>query len=247
MTTKTMDTETREADHPVLGVKSHSYQPSKAELEEPITLPPGTTGEDLMQAAVTPVRVVEKQRGLSLAAPVTLSFALLLAFSNQARAQEDWLFDPLFHWCRTVGLVVQDLSDDAAEIGLTVERLQTLAESRLRAARMYDDLPVVHYVYVRVSVVGAAYSIDVQFKRPMWPPEWVRAAVLNSGDALSTLGLRTGIGMRTLIATTWEQGSTGTHGQNAGFILQNVSESLDEFILEYLRVNESACEEPSLP
>lgn len=60
MMTKMMDTETRQADRLVVRVKSHSYQPSKAELEKPITLPPGTTCEDLMRAAVTPVRVVEK-------------------------------------------------------------------------------------------------------------------------------------------------------------------------------------------
>lgn len=39
---------------------SHTYQPTKAEIEEPITLPAGTTGEDLLRAAVTPVRVVEQ-------------------------------------------------------------------------------------------------------------------------------------------------------------------------------------------
>ncbi len=41
-------------------VKRHSYQPSKAELEEPIVLPAGTTPEDLGRAAVMPVTVVEE-------------------------------------------------------------------------------------------------------------------------------------------------------------------------------------------
>lgn len=45
---------------PVVRVKPHSYQPSKAELEEPIRLPQGTTPEDLARAAVTPVTVVEE-------------------------------------------------------------------------------------------------------------------------------------------------------------------------------------------
>ena len=39
----------------------------------------------------------------------------------------------------------------------------------------------------------------------------------------------------------WETGSYGTHGGDADYILQAVSERLDRFILEYLRVNETAC------
>lgn len=39
-------------------LKRSTYQPSKAELEEPITVPPGTTPEDLARAIVRPVRIV---------------------------------------------------------------------------------------------------------------------------------------------------------------------------------------------
>ena len=42
-------------------------------------------------------------------------------------------------------------------------------------------------------------------------------------------------------STTWRIGTYGTHGGDAGYILQALSEKLDKFILEYLRVNESAC------
>ena len=42
-------------------------------------------------------------------------------------------------------------------------------------------------------------------------------------------------------AATWDTTSYGTHGGNAGLILQFVSEHLDRFVLEYLRVNEVAC------
>ena len=47
-------------DRPTVRVKPHSYQPSKAELEAPLPLPPGTTPDDLARAAVTPVRIIEK-------------------------------------------------------------------------------------------------------------------------------------------------------------------------------------------
>ena len=42
-------------------------------------------------------------------------------------------------------------------------------------------------------------------------------------------------------AITWEQVTFGQHGRDASFILQNLSEMLDGFILEYLRVNEGYC------
>ena len=40
---------------------------------------------------------------------------------------------------------------------------------------------------------------------------------------------------------TWNSGVTGTHGRDADYILQGLSELLDRFVLEYLRVNEAAC------
>ena len=48
-------------DAPVVRVKHHSYQPSRAELREPVVLPPGTTPEDLARAAVRVVRVVQEK------------------------------------------------------------------------------------------------------------------------------------------------------------------------------------------
>ena len=50
---------------------------------------------------------------------------------------------------------------------------------------------------------------------------------------------------RTITATTWEASSTGTHGRiGSAFIMQHVSEDLDRFLAEYLRVNEPACGGP---
>ena len=43
---------------PTVRLKRCTYQPSKAELEEPVTVPPGTTPEDLARAIVRPVNVV---------------------------------------------------------------------------------------------------------------------------------------------------------------------------------------------
>lgn len=48
-------------DVPVVKLRPSSYQPTVAELNEPIVLPPGTTPEMLAKAAVTPIRVVERE------------------------------------------------------------------------------------------------------------------------------------------------------------------------------------------
>ena len=42
-------------------------------------------------------------------------------------------------------------------------------------------------------------------------------------------------------ASTWDTGSTGTHGNDPSYILSSVVRHTDKFIDEYLRVNESAC------
>ena len=39
-----------------------SYQPTKAELEEPITFPEGTTPDDLAKAVMRPVKIRWKDR-----------------------------------------------------------------------------------------------------------------------------------------------------------------------------------------
>ena len=66
---------------------------------------------------------------------------------------------------------------------------------------------------------GGAYSIGIFFKKYL-------------GD---------GVSEQSGLAATWETGHYGTHGGDAGYIMQIVSEYLDRFILEYLRVNETAC------
>lgn len=49
-----------ERDLPVVRVKPRSYRPTAAEINEPITFPPGTTPEDLARALVMPARIVEE-------------------------------------------------------------------------------------------------------------------------------------------------------------------------------------------
>lgn len=153
----------------------------------------------------------------------TLLGILLTASTVQAQTISDWDRFRLFNACRPMELVVEDLTPNAQAVGLTRERIQLAAESRLRAARLYTgsrEKANRAYLYINIHVVGRAHKISVQYKK------WVTDLATNSNG----------------LATTWNTGSTGTHGGDAGFIIQDLSSHLDEFLAGYLRVNESACD-----
>lgn len=152
--------------------------------------------------------------------------ALALPFSASGAAGEitDHKRFQLFNYCRPMRLLVEDLSDGASKIGLTKEAIQATAESRLRSARLYDS-GASHYLYVNVNVVGRAHSISLEFIK--------RVRDILSGN--------------TGMATTWDVGSTGTHGGSANYILSLISQRMDKFLVEFLRVNEKACEKRLAP
>ena len=128
----------------------------------------------------------------------------------------------LFNACQPMELVIEGMGTDEAAIGLTENALQAAAESRLRAARLYtgDSKKADYaYLYVHVSVVGRAHSVRVRYKKMVT-------------DAFG----------ESFPATTWHIGGIGTHGGDAGFIMSFLSQQLDQFLAEYLRVNEAACE-----
>ncbi len=183
----------------------------------------------------------------------TLLGILLTASTVQAQAVSDADRFELFNACRPMRLVVKALASDAQEIGLTEEPIQLAAESRLRAARLFyteprlDDLSnetlLAEYerrqalsaperameetnrayyrahLSINITIAGHAYIIHVLY----W--KWVTDLATNSNGP----------------AIMWNTFDTGTHGRDAGFIIQRLSSLLDKFLAEYLRINESAC------
>ena len=127
----------------------------------------------------------------------------------------------LFNNCRPMLLVVEGLKDNAAEIGLTKERLQVTAESRLRSARLYtEDALAARFsrLYINVNILTSAFNVSVAYSKIVT-------------DEFGLQG----------VATTWDGGGVGTHGRESNYIVSNLSESLDTFLAAYLRVNEAAC------
>ncbi|MYK59063.1 MAG: hypothetical protein F4027_10870 [Rhodospirillaceae bacterium] len=72
---------------------------------------------------------------------------------------------------------------------------------------------------MNINVVGRAYNLSVEYNKLVKD--------LASGEIQS--------------ATTWDRSVTGTHGGNDSGILSLVSQYMDRFIDEYLRVNTDAC------
>ena len=110
---------------------------------------------------------------------------------------------------------------DSDDTGLTKERIQIAAESRLRSARLYTaTLNFTNGVlWISVHGVEQAFQINASYMKVLFDP----------------------VSEQSFPAVTWSESATGIHARDAAFILQGVSELLDKFILEYLRVNEAAC------
>ncbi|MCY4127617.1 MAG: hypothetical protein OXG15_00085 [Gammaproteobacteria bacterium] len=119
-----------------------------------------------------------------------------------------------------MALVVENLNHHALKIGLADKSIQNAVESRMRSARLYSNKPPSKtYLYVNINVVGGAFNAKLSFRKPVNDPF--------TGE----LGT----------ATTWTRAVTGTHGNSSGFILSSLSELIDEFLVDFLRVNDEEC------
>ena len=115
-------------------------------------------------------------------------------------------------------LVVATLDpEDIQETGLTEKAITNTAESRLRAARLFNTEEK-QFLSINVSIFNGAFNINVEFKRP----------------------LDLGYGLKGIV-DVWNTENLGTHGGNGLYILNAVSKYLDEFLADYLRVNEAHC------
>jgi hypothetical protein len=121
-------------------------------------------------------------------------------------------------------LVVESLHEAANRGDLTEEQIRNAAESRLRAAGIYDS-EANPYLYIRITVGDPQmgrfpfYSIEVKYSRTLFEPRlpWSRSAA------------------------TWRIGSAGQG--DSSFILSDLSQHLDKFLVDYLRIRDSeACQ-----
>lgn len=158
---------------------------------------------------------------LAEAASASLSVAI-----TQPRDMERLTRFMLYNECQPVGLLVDDSEDTLSDAGLTEHDVRDLAEQRLRNARLYVDednyeaLLVTPHVEIVALLYGGAFSLGISFRKPMTDP----------------------LSRERYSAGNWHYQSVGTHANNPDFTLSWVSKLLDEFLTQYLQVNEEACD-----
>ncbi len=141
--------------------------------------------------------------------------------------------------CQPVYLDLE-LEDDKRSTDLTVDRIRRMAESRLRASRLLADEHSDVTLDVSVWVIGPAFYGNVSLIQPVYLSlgnTWPNALLRFVHEPPSPIELPGAF----YYATTWNHHNLGTHSGDGGHILQALSESIDAFITEYLRVNEAAC------
>ena len=127
----------------------------------------------------------------------------------------------LFNHCEPMDFSVWR---DQNDIGLTRERIATMIQNRLTAARLYDE-SARYALTVRVAILddlddSSVFRVDIEYDKTL-------------------LDEITG---NSFFRTSWSTGGYGTHAGNAGIVLQAISERMDQFINEYLRINAPACD-----
>ena len=145
----------------------------------------------------------------------------VLAQDKQMALTEERTRFKLFTNCKPVDLVVESLNQAARRIGLTETDIIAAAESRLRSARIYTADITGPYLYINVNVSSAAYAIIISLNKRLFDP----------------------ISGTHNLAQTWYRASTGIHAGKSGFILSDIAEHMDQFIVQFLRANEKACEQ----
>ena len=122
----------------------------------------------------------------------------------------------LYNGCKPMMIFVS--SDDTDEAPTEAE-IRVIAEGRLRAARLYEKVSLNSFFEVVVRTTSTAFLVVASYNKR------------GTDDASGVNSL----------ATTWDDAAFGSHGGNSEYILNAVSNLMDRFILEYMRVNEQDC------
>ena len=154
-----------------------------------------------------------------------IACALILMFAgpNPTEAQVVTQQDRFQLWtgCRPVRTMVAVTIEEAPAFRLAEATVARAVDSRVRSARIYSDSGNFG-LRVTVNVYSVAYLVRVELHKPVTDRASGRQA----------------------ITPTWWRGSVGVHSGRSDYILQMVSELMDLFLNEYLRVNAEACARP---
>ena len=103
------------------------------------------------------------------------NFISMKALQLLSTAAETFTFEEeidrfeLFAECEPLQLVVEELGEAAAKIGLTEESIQAAAESRLRSARLYST-KAGQGLYINANVIGGAFTAKLEYLKRLFDP-----------------------------------------------------------------------------
>ena len=139
--------------------------------------------------------------------------------ADQKRYEAERKTFRLLHNCDKVAFLIF-FSDDSNMKGLSKDRLKTVVESRLRGARLFREIfPAVNpLLSVSVFANESWYGVDLNFQKLLFDPHSEITQPIK----------------------TWETRTTEKNNGNAEDVVGTLSRLLDEFIVEYLRVNEGS-------
>lgn len=139
----------------------------------------------------------------------------------------------LFSECEPMGLHVY--ADPAvAKRGMTEENVRAMGESRLRSARLYRDSPGSPHLALIVNTSGPVVVVTTRFMKMVADPKsldlktWRLKHPYLNGPLIG-------------LAITWHVSHLSLFDE-IGHIRSIIAEQIDHFLVEYLRVNEQACE-----
>jgi hypothetical protein len=119
---------------------------------------------------------------------------------------------------KTPWILVESIEENPLKLSDT--EVMTRAELRARAVGLQPNkYAEPQFLSVTVTIVGAAFSVDVSFHRIA---DWVTP----DGDVPRGM------------VVTWTRATTGTHGRDKEYVLSAVASLIDEFLNAYLKANQ---------
>ena len=174
-----------------------------------------------------------------------------------SRAEQQREMFELYTHCHPISLIVSVFGNHT-EIDLDQNQINTAIESRLRAARIYRDYDGIGPgLFVSIGISDNGFAVMMVFRRVLYnrskkPAFNARLIGEIAGTAseddinLMQEGRRRGLlPPYSGVASTWSSSLiVGTHDGDETYVRIVVNDMLDEFLADYLRINEWACNNP---
>lgn len=160
-------------------------------------------------------------RILSCSTSILFAGLLILTFGVQADDPMSLTHRNLFALCAPMNFIVEPIDErQSQKIGLTNKTIEDEIEDRLRAADLYNASASQYLsVHLNLSDTGEFFGPSLSLNR----------YVNNMGFGIGGF------------VTVWNTNTVGMHGGNSKHITGSVILQVENFITDYLHVNETEC------